>query len=653
MPFLKLDNTWSDLASSYNQNFSNKPSIPSINYSNFDDGLIRGGLLNATLSSVRDTARIGKFFASGKGVLFLAKQVGLQKSNPQLEQSSSSDLNFIDRANNNTRLYNLGLNTLAQVPINAFGGHIIRHGITPVGGVGFLEGDSKGNIKGYNYEKIVLGNNNIGKNRLVGYLDKIANNTTGSAPTTLLTYNGGASSVYGINIGGKTEIKTTTLKTDKNFINFLSYNNLKIYFDGYRDNANAGTLNFKNITDSKTESAKYLRTQSGNAQFVANIAQSKASEYDQLINLPGINRPYGYGFASDAEAANIQSNRLNYQANQLNSEASKLEQEAAERSRQSEAIFNANKNADFSVWRHLNYTDSNIQSRIGVGTSEYGPNGLKFKPTVDSINAINIVDSQVFYGNSLKSNTDPKLKPYALNKGDKEISGYFGRDIIKFRIEFLNNDNPTYTVKNDAGETYSDLNTDVLAFRAYLDDFSDGMNAKWNPYRYMGRGEEFYVYEGFTRDISVAFTLHAHSDAEMKPMYQKLNYLISSFAPDYSSGGKMRGNIGYLTVGDYLYRQPGVFTDIKLSGMLDAGWEIAINPDGTTGNGQYEVPKHIKVALSFKPIHTFLPRKVNYKDGVNTINAPFITLDKKAYPAQAGEDFKTKDISEAKNVYLD
>ena len=632
MPFLKLDNAWSDLASSYNQNFSNKPSIPSIRYNNFDDGLIRGGLLNVGISSVRDTARIGKFLASGKGVLFIAKQVGLQLSNPKLEQPSGSSIGFVSSlSNNNTRLYNLGLNTLAQVPINAFGGHIIRHGITPVGGVGFLEGDSKGNINGYNYEKIALENNDKGNNRLVGYLDKIANSPSGTTPITLLSYNGGASSVYGI---GNTEIKTTTLKTDKNFINFLSYNNLKIYFNGYRDNANAGTLNFKNITDSKTESAKYLRTQSGNAQFVANIAQSKASEYDQLINLPGINRPYGYGFASDAEAANIQSNRLNYQANQLNSEASKLEQEAVERSRRSEANFNANKNADFSVWLHQNYTSSNIQSRIGVGTSEYGPNGLKLQPTVDSINAINIVNSQVFYGNSLKSNTDPDIPKYALNKANKEVSGYFGRDIIKFRIEFLNNDAPTIedTNKNQI------LNTDVLAFRAYLDDFSDGMNAKWNPYRYMGRGEEFYVYEGFSRDISVAFTLHAHSDAEMKPIYQKLNYLMSSFTPDYSSSGKMRGNIGYLTVGDYLYRQPGVFTDIKLSGMLDAGWEIGINSDGTIGNEQYEVPKHIKVALSFKPIHTFLPRKVKYTDGKSDINAPFITPDRKAYPTNKGKN---------------
>lgn len=662
MPFLTLDNAWSDLASSYNQNFSNKPSIPSTNYNSFDDGLIRGGLLNAGLSSVRDTARIGKFFASGKGVLFLVKQVGLQLSNPKLEQPSGSSTNFFSSlSNNNTRLYNLGLNTLAQVPINAFGGHIIRHGITPVGGIGFLEGDSKGNINGYNYEKIVLENNDIGNNRLVGYLDKISNTPNGSTPITLLSYNGGASSVYGI---GNTEIKTTTLNTDKEFFNFLSYNGLKRHFEKYRSNANTGTLNFNTSTNFELDRANFARGRANNLQSQADNLKTSADYYEQQIDTNG-DQDTVLSAYSVVDDYNNQSAYLSNKANQLNKEASQLKQEADEKFQRSKDNFNTNKNADFSVWHHQNYTGSNIQSRIGVGASQYGPNGIKLQPTVDSINAINVVGSEVFYGNSLKSNTDSEIPPYALNKGNKEVSGYFGRDIIKFRIEFLNNDNPIFTVKNDAGETYSDLNTDVLAFRAYLDDFSDGMNAKWNPYRYMGRGEEFYVYEGFSRDVSVSFTLHAHSDAEMKPIYQKLNYLMSSFAPDYSSGNKMRGNIGYLTVGDYLYRQPGVFTDIKLSGMLDAGWEIAINSNGKLGNGQYEVPKHIKVALSFKPIHTFLPRKVKYKENedktknINEINAPFVTLDKVAYPAQAGakygkdENGKSIITKEPKNIYLD
>lgn len=296
------------------------------------------------------------------------------------------------------------------------------------------------------------------------------------------------------------------------------------------------------------------------------------------------------------------------------------------------------------------YVTKNIQSRFGVSTSKFGPNNVKNSYKVDSINIIDITDSATFYNNELNStpNNDADVLSLLKNRGNNEVGGYFGRDIIKFRIEFLNNDNPVLANAIN-GEA---INTDVLAFRAYINDFNDGMSAKWNSYKYMGRGEEFYVYEGFTRDISVDFTIYAHSPEEMKPIYRKLNYLMSSFAPDYNPALKMRGNISYLTIGDYLYRQPGIFTDIKLSGMLDTHWEIALDNTNSIDKEQYELPKHIKVSLSFKPIHTFLPRKVQTGKYADT---PFITIDKKSYPTQAGAIYnKDKTVkTAASNKYLD
>ena len=271
-----------------------------------------------------------------------------------------------------------------------------------------------------------------------------------------------------------------------------------------------------------------------------------------------------------------------------------------------------------------------LESKFGVSTPN-GPGSSNHK--LDAINSIYVVGSDVFYG----SDTDKQNQSY-VNSG--EVQGNYGEDLIKFRIEFLNNNNPS---------SPAPYNTDVLAFRAYIDDFTDGMDAKWNAYRYMGRGEEFYVYDGFTRDIGVNFTIHAHNDKEMAPLYSKLNYLMSAMTPDYNSQFKMRGNIGYLTVGDYVYRQPGVFTSIKLSGMLDGSWEIGLNNDGTS-NDQYQVPRMIKVGLSFKPIHTFLPRR-NYSSkkasgDIQTFPAPFITRDTRLYPT------KVKGVDVTTNTYL-
>ena len=99
MPFLNLDNNYSNLAQFYNQSFVNRPSIPTKaeQFLPFDDGFIRGGITNATLASTKDVIRIGKFITglsniskitnikdttlqtATKGILFLTKQFGLQQ----------------------------------------------------------------------------------------------------------------------------------------------------------------------------------------------------------------------------------------------------------------------------------------------------------------------------------------------------------------------------------------------------------------------------------------------------------------------------------------------------------------------------------------------------------------------------------------------
>jgi hypothetical protein len=580
MPFSSLNNNWSNLAQYYNNPASfkqtSKPTYPSIRYIGFDDGLIRGGAINVGISSLRDTERISKFFLSGKGTLFTIKQLGLQQSNPALEEDFDTKGNTSD----STRQYS-PLNTTLQVPINALGGHLRRNGTKSIGGVGFFEGTSKGD--GYNYEQIAIKNNiNQGTkvkfvrvnggddkskytnpNRLINHYSSIIAEPGGQQ--TLLSYNGGAKSVYGLGI---TSINTTNIRTTLGLFNSSSFS-LKLN----------GFSPFSSKTLSK--------------QIQVDLNSSLA---DQLYKSP------------------LYKNRVNTSDGKGNLSGS----------------YDIESRIGTSGHKINNTLQDTLLFDLESGTY-IGEKTKTTKYNVDSINVISIVDNKTFYTNSLISNNDPSLPKWALEKGDKNIGGKFGRDIIKFRFEFLNNDVPV---------SGGDINTDVLAFRAYIDDFSDGMSAKWDPYRYMGRGEEFYVYSGFTRDISVAFTIYAHSPEEMAPIYKKLNYLLSTFTPDYSDANKMRGNIGYLTVGDYLYRQPGVFTDIKLSGMLDTHWEIALDsPEGGEGKNQYEVPKHIKASMSFKPIHTFLPRKAKYKDGkaVAGYNTPFITLDKKAYSLQSNK----------------
>ena len=44
----------------------------------------------------------------------------------------------------------------------------------------------------------------------------------------------------------------------------------------------------------------------------------------------------------------------------------------------------------------------------------------------------------------------------------------------------------------------------------------------------------------------------------------KLNFLASTLAPDYGTGGRMRGNYIKLTMGDYMDRVPGFLNSLSI-----------------------------------------------------------------------------------------
>jgi hypothetical protein len=609
MPFITLNNDFSKLASYYNAASSNgsfgnvnnvtytqKPQIPkeSNQYTTSDSGLIRGGFINTALSIKKDFNNFTNYFyKTEKGSTFVLKQIGLQLSNPLLEQlvtikkgksetwilnDNYQVVNRIlspDKKQSNpigsTRIYNGGINTLASISGTALGFHFPNFGSTP--------------FSDYDYAKIAKTNNNNSKddagntppesptlkplpansistlnevvvtasrkgnkipspltnkpNRLISYLGKLTENGNSTNPVVLQSYLGGSESVYGI---GRTTIKTTG--------------------DSVTNKSGADGLTYRDIN----EIGNTLKPTTGDNSHIG----------------------YYYG-ASEKEITKL-----------------------------NETTFKEEKSTV------INKTKAYIPLEYTYGVSHAGKRiGGSIDTSVDSINAITITDSSTFYNNITKKvsslSSDSKLYD---NTSGIEQSSIFGKDIIKFRIEILNNNQITKDKQ---------INTEVYAFRAYLNELSDGIDAKWDSYRYMGRGEEFYVYNGFTRDISIGFTVFAHSKSEMKPLYTKINNLMSSFTPDYSAAGLMRGNVGYLTVGDYLYRVPGVFTSMKITNLLETHWET--NLDGDT----YELPKLMNINMSFKPIHSFVPRR-NYAgkekaafitpDVANYTDAGIATLDK-------------------------
>lgn len=184
-------------------------------------------------------------------------------------------------------------------------------------------------------------------------------------------------------------------------------------------------------------------------------------------------------------------------------------------------------------------------------------------------------------------------------------------DLVKFRIASIDNNT-------------ANGNAVYMHFRAFLDSFDDSYNASWNEVKYVGRGDSLYNYGGFTRGINLSFTVAAQSKAELIPMYKKLNYLASNLTPDYSQAGFMRGNIVRLTVGGYLYEQPGFITSLTYTVPQESNWEVAIGTDGDSDSSVKELPHVIKVSgFQFTPIHTFVPQK---GDNPNNPNQRYIAL---------------------------
>lgn len=228
-----------------------------------------------------------------------------------------------------------------------------------------------------------------------------------------------------------------------------------------------------------------------------------------------------------------------------------------------------------------------------------------------------------------KLNALPPVTSSFKQVGDEEFGFkefYEEQDLIKFYFEIINNN-----------AVSGGLNNAFLYFRAYINNLGDNFNSEWQPYKYVGRGENFYKYSGFSREISLDFTIYAHSRAEMLPLYRKLNLLAGTTAPDYSELGYMRGNFIKLTVGDYIISTPGIIKSINLKPSLEAGWDInryapEISDNGygkladdpsleNTGgvlieNQEYkgsnysvgQLPRLIDVTLTFTPIHSFTPQ---------------------------------------------
>ena len=549
------------------------------------DFLLRGGTLTPS-RAIQDVSRLTKMFADFKspnGVLFTAKQNLLSRTNVKTQASGIL----------NQGAY-LPTSTILQVAGNAFGIHLNKQGINPFrntspdNGTGSLFGlrDPLGlNV----YAQVIKNNQDKKDNRLVQLanrkLNVSVNNTTAptsfsplgaiigvvsnilstspqisSNPNEILNYGGGPGSILGV---GKTSIKRYSFTDEGKTKAATAPKSTKNVY---------GKTFFPNITPAQTVLGGVFAL--GNA-YRSNLYTNTNSGLD--FDKVGNDIFKGKYYVLDSSTV---FKKTKYELSSENTQISDFRTQIP-----STQIFAGGKKNILSA--APDYATKNIENRVNLGDP-----GKRSKDV-----------SSYTKGTGDKLTRD-LITAMPLYKSAKADHGGDRNDLVKFSIGIIDNDSPN--------------NRTYIHFRAFLDLMDDNYNAQWENFKYMGRGENFYRYNGFTRTVNLSWTIAAQSKEELIPMYQKLNFLASSLTPDYSANGYMRGNLAVLTVGGYLFEQPGIINSINYSVPTESPWEIGISDTAGFDHTVKEMPHMIKVTgFSFTPIQEFVPKlQKNTYEGV-------------------------------------
>jgi hypothetical protein len=546
------------------------------------DFLLRGGTLTFSRAA-KDVSRLTKMFfdfKSPNGVLFTAKQNLLSRTNVKTQASGIL----------NQGAY-LPTSTILQVAGNAFGIHLNKQGLDPTKRTGPDAAAGRGNLfdllgirdplglpiyseavtnlqKPASNRLVQLANKKLGTStsplpsaqgifsflRGLAFLQPVSNILSispqiSSNPNEILNYGGGPGSILGV---GKTSIKRYSFTDEGKTKAKTALKESKSLY---------GKTNFPNITPTQTSKDGVFTLR--NSYLYTNT--NDGLNFDKVGN----NIFKGRYYVLDAKTI----------FNEPSSKDNSIILPDFRKDLLPQQYSNLKKNI---LSKSPDYTTKNIENRVNLGDP-----GKRSKNTTSYTNGLLRPDGT-------KYGALDKITAMPLYQSSKGNHGGDRNDLVKFSIGIIDNDNP----KN---RTY-------IHFRAFLDSMDDNYNAEWNNFKYMGRGENFYRYNGFTRTINLGWTVTAQSKEELIPMYQKLNFLASSLAPDYSANGYMRGNLAVVTIGGYLFEQPGIINSINYSIPSESPWEIGISDTAGFDNTVKEMPHMIKVTgFSFTPIHTFVP----------------------------------------------
>ena len=571
------------------------PSEVQINYST-EDGIIRGGITTATERAKIDFLRLKEYFITPNGANFLRKQVILQNMNPlteetklQLGDDNPTFYGGTSRFFNPLQEDTVGVNNLSYNALgNVLGVFVNRAG---------ADIDSYGVEEGYNYnpnnptkdehqvrKKAEFDVWNFGEYKndsSVGQQLFFQNVDVSNRLLQLYQQKTWKGTIDVDILDGA----STILETAGDYLGDL----VEGVFD-YFGQSGAG-----DFLSNQIESA---------FDFTADILSSKEYKETGVTIDPNVLLLYGGGPSSKdgVSPTIIKRYTQDNKGNKITVKVPMLSLTSPDTPLRNHIHFRKTIPSIESITNNV-YKPFDKEPKFGSG-------GLGIKPN-DPENSYDL-ESRIRIGNpghlgksyDYSSSDTYDIGHDQLNKlpiqtvTDGAFSHHKYKDLIRFRIEAIQTDSPNVS--------------DTMFFRAFLEGWNDNFQANWNQYKYNGRGESFYTYNSFDRKINFSFKIAAQSRAEMKPLFHKLNFLISNLAPDYGGEGnlRMRSPLMRLTIGSHMDRIPGFFTAVNLSWLTNYPYEIVLDDkEGGKDASMVVLPHVLDVQCAYTPIHNFLPRK--------------------------------------------
>ena len=578
------------------------------------DFLLRGGTLfpRAVINDVSRMTQMLFDFRSPNGPLYLAKQNVLSLTNVNTRTGYITYQNTPNNSPGGNPTTAIGqfiadnlamnqgiftpLSTLASVAGTGIGIHPNKQGLNPFNPmVGMAPGDVETTPNGLTlptYIEITDGGADGKKSRLLGFLPKINTKTTDN---NLYSYVGGPGATLGV---GQTNINM--LNDQRTGVNRLG--NISTSTGSFVDRFPIPALakaaqSFNNIVSNPNVTSLTRFLNDTVTTFSGSLLQpSLTSVYQNVIgegglrvrsgSAPGTKEIYfkPNNLILSSSISGVSSGFATFNQKQIEDYYAPGGNFARTNTGIKPNFEEKLKDDTFLIPQSPDYIEYNIEKRVNLGNPGKRGNLRNYSWGKDATN----IDDQLL-------NPLDKITGLPLYQSEGPIQSDIKNDLVKFRIGIIDNNDPSL-------KTY-------IHFRAFINELSDSYSSEWMSQKFMGRAENYYKYQGFDRQVSIGWTVAAQSKQELIPMYQKLNYLASSLAPDYSNVGYMQGNLITLTMGGWFYEQPGLITGMSLNVPNDSPWDIALDEVGGSDSTVKEMPMIIEVSgFNFIPIHDFVPR---------------------------------------------